>query len=147
MAQCGPRTHSHKGHGNRPLGSSLSCLHVQFKLSHHTLLRVAALGTPLPLPQRVLLESVGRDGAWQRVTGWGAWPAAVTRWPSWRHRNQIRFFRLSQHGSRGLARVGAQCQGWRAGTLLCLPQLAGSAPVATATLMRRPRGLPNTSSP
>lgn len=67
---------------------------------------------------------------------------AVTRWPSWRHRDQIRLFRLSQRGSRGLARAGARCQDRRAGTLLGLPQLAGSAPAATATLMRLPGGFP-----
>lgn len=141
-------TSSHKSHGNRPLGSSRSvCPHIQCKLCHHTLLGMAALRTPLPLPQRVLLESVGRYGAWQRVTGWGAWPAAVTRCPSWRHRDQIRFFRLSQRGSRGLARARAWCQGWRAGTLLCLPQLTGSVPEATATLMRLPRGFPTPPVP
>lgn len=109
--------------------------------------RDGRFGPPLPPPWRVLLESVGQDTAWQRVTGWGAWLAAVTWWPSWRHRDQIRFFRLTQRSSRGLARVGARCQGWRAGSLLCLPQLAGSAPAATVTLMRLPRGFPTPPVP
>lgn len=71
----------------------------------------------------------------------------MTWWPSWRRRDQIRFFRLTQRSSRGLARVGARCQGWRAGTLLCLPQLSGWVPVATATLMRLPRGFPTSPVP
>lgn len=121
--------------------------HVQCRCGHHTLLGTAAFGIPLPLPWRVLLESVGQDRAWQRVTGWGAWLAAVTWWPSWRHRDQIRFFRLTQRSSRGLARVGARCQGWRAGTLLCLPQHSGSAPAATVALMRLPRGFPTPPVP
>lgn len=49
--------------------------------------------------------------------------------------------------SRGLARVGARCQGWRAGTLLCLPQLSGSAPAATVALMRLPGGFPTPPVP
>lgn len=133
----GPSCHCPRSHGSRPPGSSRL----------RPMSSVDAATTPsrgrellghrsLPLPWRVLLESVGRDGAWQQVTGWGAWLAAVTWWPTWRHRDQIRFFRLTQRSSRGLARVGARCQGCRAGVLLCPPQRAGSVPAATGTLMR-----------
>lgn len=142
----GPCSHSHRSRGSRPPGSSLSSP-LSIVDAATTPSGPAALGTLLPLPWRVLLESVGRGRAWQRVTGWGARLAAVTWWPSWRHRDQIRFFRLTQRSSWGLARVGARCQGWRAGTLLCLPQLAGSVPGSTATLMRLPRGFPTPPVP
>lgn len=142
----GPCSHSQRSRGSRPPGSSVSCPMSSVDAAT-TPSGPAALGTPLPLPWRVLLESVGRGRAWQRVTGWGARLAAVTWWPSWRHRDQIKFFRLTQRSSWGLARVGAQCQGWRVDTLLCLPQLAGSAPGATVTLMRLPRGFPTPPVP